>query len=179
MADMHALTVCPAVRFVLAAACLTLIVACVPRPASLASRPSQAGSASQTTGAGIGPSVPADTASTGPAGPTPIPSFVRPTPGPAPTFLAYTVKSGDTLTSIARVFHTTPRSVAFWSRIEHPSLDPESASYQPDRLEVGWILLLIPDAVFDEDQLLDVTPGPATNPPESAQPSGPPAPTAS
>ena len=79
------------------------------------------------------------------------PSFVRPTPLPAPTFLTYTVRSGDTLTSIAREFQTTPRSIAFWSRGEHPSLDPESAAYQPNRLEVGWILLLIPDAVVDED----------------------------
>jgi spore germination protein YaaH len=86
---------------------------------------------------------------------------VRPTALPAPTFLAYAVKSGDTLTSIAREFHTTPRSIAFWSRGEHPSLDPESASYRPDRLEVGWILLLIPDTVFDEDELLDATPSPS------------------
>ncbi len=93
-----------------------------------------------------------------PTGPTPIPSFVRPTPLPAPTFLAYIVKSGDTLTSIARATRTTPRSIAFWSRGDHPSLDPESAAYEPNRLEVGWILLLIPDAVFDEDELPDATP---------------------
>jgi hypothetical protein len=86
---------------------------------------------------------------------------VRPTPRPAPTFLAYTVKRHDTLTSIARTFHTTPRSIAFWSRAEHPSLDPESPGYDPDRLEVGWLLLVIPDAVFDEDELLDATPSPS------------------
>jgi spore germination protein YaaH len=96
----------------------------------------------------------------------PRPSFARPTPLPAPTFLAYTVKSGDTLTSIARIYRTTPRSIAFWSRGEHPSLDPESATYEPDRLEVGWTLLLVPDTVFDEDELMDATPSPA--PAESA-----------
>ncbi|MBI3748980.1 MAG: LysM peptidoglycan-binding domain-containing protein [Chloroflexi bacterium] len=99
----------------------------------------------------------------GPAGPTPVPSFARPTPLPAPTFLAYAVRAGDTLTSIAREFRTTPRSIAFWSRGEHPSLDPESAAYQPDRLEVGWILRLIPDSVFDEDELMDATPSPTAS----------------
>ena len=95
---------------------------------------------------------------TGPTGPTPIPSFIRPTPLPAPTFLTYTVRGGDTLTSIAHTFGTTPRSIAFWSRDEHRSLDPESAAYQPNRLEVGWILLLIPGVVLDEDELPDATP---------------------
>jgi LysM domain len=109
---------------------------------------------------------------TGPTGPTPIPSFTRPTPLPAPTFLAYAVKSGDTLTSIARDFRTTPRSIAFWSRGEHPSLDPESSAYEPNRLEIGWVLLLIPDVVFDEDELPDATPAPPTtaSPPASAVP---------
>ena len=102
-------------------------------------------------------------------GPTPIPSFVRPTPLPAPTFLVYTVRSGDTLTSIARAFQTTPRSIAFWSRGEHPSLDPESTAYNPDRLEIGWILLLVPNAVFDESELPDRTPA------ATAAPSPPPA----
>jgi hypothetical protein len=80
------------------------------------------------------------------------------------------VRSGDTLTSIAREFHTTPRSIAFWSRGEHPSLDPESPGYRPDRLEVGWLLLVIPDAVFDEDELLDATPSPSPAVPPSSSP---------
>jgi len=140
------------VAVLLAAACVPLATACVPRPASLASP------AAATASAAIEPG---RAAPSGPIGPTPTPSFVRPTPQPAPTFLAYTVKSGDTLTSIARTYHTTPRSIAYWSRGEHPSLDPESDGYQPDRLEIGWILLLIPDAIFDEDELLDATPSPA------------------
>jgi hypothetical protein len=141
-----------------AASCLTawllLVVACVPRPATLASPSGAVASASS------GRSAPAPS---GPVGPTPTPSFVRPTPLPAPTFLAYTVKSHDTLTSIAQAFHTTPRSIAFWSRGEHPSLDPQSPGYRPDRLEIGWVLLLVPDAVFDEDELLDATPSPEPN----------------
>ncbi len=142
--------------------CVLVLTACVPRPAGPGSPSASVGG---TTAA---PSEAVETATTGPAGPTPIPSFTRPTPKPAPTFLAYTVKSGDTLTSIAREFHTTPRSIAFWSRGEHPSLDPDSPDYRPDRLEVGWMLLLIPDAVFDEDELMDATPSPSAT--ESAGP---------
>jgi hypothetical protein len=87
------------------------------------------------------------------ASPTPspgAPTFLRPTPSPQPSFVAYRVKPGDTLNSIARHFHTTARSIAWWSRGEHPSLDPESGAYEPNRLEVGWILQVLPDSVVDE-----------------------------
>jgi hypothetical protein len=133
----------------LAAACILFTVACVPRPATPAS-PSFAAEPASIEPSPAAPSVP--------IGPTPSPSFVRPTPLPAPTFLVYTVRSGDTLTSIAAEFHTTPRSIAFWSRGEHPSLDPESSNYRPDRLEIDWVLLLIPGGLFDEDELPDATP---------------------
>jgi hypothetical protein len=145
----------PPVAVALATACALLMAACVPRPATLAS-PSSAVATTSIAASGAGAA-----ASAGPLGPAPTPSFVRPTPGPGPTFLAYAVKGRDTLTSIARTFHTTPRSIAFWSRAEHPSLDPESAAYQPNHLEIGWILLLIPDSVFDEDQLIDATATPS------------------
>ena len=143
----------PTIAVILIAAGVLAVAGCVPRPAG-PERPSPAA----TAGVG-GSAMPTETPA-GPTGPTPVPSFTRPTPLPAPTFLAYTVKPGDTLTSVAREFNTTPRSIAFWSRGEHPTLDPESATYQPDRLDVGWILLLIPDAVFDEDELMDATPSP-------------------
>ena len=86
-----------------------------------------------------------------PTGPTPSPSFVRPTPTPLPTFLSYVVKSGDTLTSIASAHETTPRSIAFWNRTTHPSLDPDSPEYAPDRIAIGWVLLLVPGTEIDED----------------------------
>lgn len=139
------------------AAGLFILTGCVPRPASLVT-PVPSGSA--TPSASITASEPGTPS---PAGPTASPSFTRPTPGPGPTFLAYTVQPGDTLTSVAREFRTTPRSIAFWSRGEHPSLDPESPTYQPDRLEVGWLLLIIPDTVFDEDSLVDETPAPTAS----------------
>jgi hypothetical protein len=87
-----------------------------------------------------------------PTGPTPSPSFVRPTPTPLPTFLNYVVKSGDSLTSIAKAHGTTARSIAFWNRTRHPSLDPDSPDYAPDRLAIGWILQLVPDIEIDEDE---------------------------
>jgi|GEM_PF-2801934 hypothetical protein len=151
-----------ALRF---AAVVLVVAACVPRPTALTS-PSDAGTI--TTAAPSETTAPSETGLTGP---TPIPSFVRPTPLPAPTFLAYVVTGGDTLTSIARAYRTTPRSIAFWSRGDHPSLDPESAAYEPNRLEVGWILLLIPDAVFDEDELPDATPTATTAPSPAVSPS--------
>jgi hypothetical protein len=89
------------------------------------------------------------------------PSFIRPTPDPSPTFLVYEVQAGDTLTSIARQFGTTARSIAFWNRARYPSLDPDSSTYEPDRIETGWILQLIPTAVVDEDELPEPTPTPS------------------
>ena len=161
---------------VIVAAAVT-VVACVPQPAGERGPSTAATGPASTAGAsnvGAG-----DTAAASPAvpsGPTPVPSFVRPTPLPAPTFLAYTVKGGDTLTSIAREYRTTPRSIAFWSREEHPSLNPESSSYQPDRLTIGWVLLLVPDAVFDEDELMDATPSPTASASPSSGGSPTPAP---
>jgi hypothetical protein len=87
-----------------------------------------------------------------PTGPTPPPSFVRPTPTPLPTFLSYVVMGGDTLQSIAQAHGTTARSLAFWNREAYPSLDPDSASYDPNRIKVGWVLLLVPDIEIDEDE---------------------------
>jgi LysM domain len=88
-----------------------------------------------------------------PSGPSGRPSFVRPTPTPLPSFLVYTVRPGDTLTSIARLFRTTARSIAFWNRANHPSLDPDSPTYAPDRIQAGWNLYLVPDVELDPEDL--------------------------
>jgi LysM domain len=95
----------------------------------------------------------APSVSPAPTGPTPRPSFVPPTPTPEPTFLAYVVKKGDSLNTIAHRFKTTARSIAFWNRATYPSLDPESAKYQPNLLKLGWTLLLRPNDVVDEQEL--------------------------
>ena len=131
----------PAIAFAIT---LALVGACVPPPAGRAT-------ASPTTGSSP-PATPTPTPSPVPTGPTPTPSFVRPTPTPLPTFLVYVVRPGDTLTSIARAHGTTARSIAFWNRTSHPSLDPDSPDYDPDRIEVAWILLLVPDIEIDEDE---------------------------
>ncbi len=85
--------------------------------------------------------------------PTPWPSFVRPTPTPLPSFIVVTVAKGDTLTSIARRFSTTPRSIAFWNADRYPSLDPTSKGYDPNRLSIGWQLNVRPGVVVNEDDL--------------------------
>jgi hypothetical protein len=119
------------------------VTACVPQPPG---RPSTGPAASEVP-------VPAATASATAvaSGPTPSPSFVRPTPTALPTFASYVVRSGDTLGSIARAHGTTARSLAFWNRVRYPSLDPDAPSYDPDRIEIGWVLLLVPDTEIDED----------------------------
>jgi len=138
------------------------VAACVPQPANRPS-PTSAGPGSTAT--------PAPTPVPTPAGPTPTPSFVRPTPTPQPTFLAYTVVGGDNLTSIARRFGTTRESVSYWNRARYPSLDPDSPSYEPDRVKVGWTLLVIPDTVVDPEDLPSMPPTPApTEAPSASAP---------
>ena len=134
-----------------------VLSACVPAPDGRVTPPG--GGTSEPSSAPAAPSA---------AGPSVSPSFVRPTPNPSPTFLVYVVRTGDSLTAIARLFGTTARSVAFWNRTQYPSLDPDSEAYEPDRLQVGWTLLLIPTEVVDEDELPDPTPTPA---PTAASPS--------
>lgn len=103
-----------------------------------------------------------------PAGPTAVPTFARPTPSPAPTFVSYAVRRGDTLTSIAKTYQTTARSIAWWNRGTYPSLDPESATYEPNRIEIGWTLVLIPGAVVDDTNPPTPSPGPPTPSPAPA-----------
>lgn len=149
----------------LAVAVTVLVAACVPTPANRPS-PSPVGSAT--------PGTPPATLVPTPTEPTPPASFVRPTPTPLPTFLNYTVRAGDTLTSLARVFATDVDSIAYWNRDAYPSLDPDSPTYQPDRIEAGWTLVLIPGVKVDlsEVPLRTPTPGPEAPSPAAPSPSG-------
>ncbi len=124
------------------------VAACVPPPVGRA-----------TPAPSPSPSVAPPTPTPAPTGPTPSPSFVRPTPLPSPTFLVYVVRSGDTLTSIARQFDTSAFSLAAWNRGAYPSLDPDSSTYEPDRIQPGWTLQLIPGREIDEEELLEPPPG--------------------
>jgi peptidoglycan/xylan/chitin deacetylase (PgdA/CDA1 family) len=136
-------------------------VACVPQPAN---RPSPTP---------VPPSVPPTAQPTPtPDGPTPTPSFVRPTATPRPTFMAYMVRTGDTLTSIARTYGTTLMSLAYWNRDRYPNLDPESDAYDPGDIRVGWTLLLIPNDVIDPEEIppLPATPAPPSSAPPTASP---------
>jgi peptidoglycan/xylan/chitin deacetylase (PgdA/CDA1 family) len=113
-----------------------------------------------------GPRTPVPTGRPSPSGPTPEPSFVPPTPTPMPTFRTYVVVRHDKLTSIARTFDTTARSIAYWNRATYPSLDPESEAYSPNRIEIGWSLVLMPGVVVDPQTLPDQTPLPASPRPD-------------
>ncbi len=93
----------------------------------------------------------------------------RPTPAPAPTFATYVVRPGDTLIGLAKRFATTPESLAYWNRARYPSLDPDSSTYRPGRIEIGWQLLYLPDEVVDPESL----PPPSPSPPVPAGPVGP------
>lgn len=136
----------------LAAAGITLVVligACIPTGSRF---PTPAATVPVAGGSGAFASPPP---SPSPWGPSARPSFIYPTPTPLPTFFIYQVRPGDTLTSIAREHRTTARSISFWNRGRYPSLDPDSATYSPNRIEVGWELLLIPDVEVDPEELLE------------------------
>jgi hypothetical protein len=99
---------------------------------------------------------------TAPPSPTPTPS---PTPVPTPAFIEYKVKRGDTLLTIAKRFGTSGRSIAYWNRDRYPSLDPETAGYSPDRIQVGWVLRILRGQEYtpppdDGETGIEVTPSP-------------------
>jgi hypothetical protein len=78
--------------------------------------------------------------------------------------MIYIVVTGDSLDKIAKRFGTTARSIAYWNRATYPSLDPDSGSYRPNYLKLGWTLVLIPHITVDPENLPSLPP--------TAQPSG-------
>jgi hypothetical protein len=147
-----------------ALAVLVAAGACVPQPAGRRTPPPVAASLGPPSAAAPSPT---------PATPSPSITFSRPTATPQPTFFSYRVKSGDTITSIARKHDTTARSIGYWNRDTHPTLDPESSRYNPNDIRVGWTLLLIPGVEVDPDE---ITPPPtepaATTEPEASEEAG-------
>jgi hypothetical protein len=100
-----------------------------------------------------------------PTPPPPTPTPAPPTPTPGPEFTLHKVVRGDTLTSLAREYKTTGRSIAYWNRDEYPSLDPESPDYAPDNLKRGWVLRILPGVEYtpppdDGETTEEVTPEP-------------------
>lgn len=104
---------------------------------------------------------------------TVVPTLGYPTPSPEPTFAAYLVQQGDTLTSIARAFRTTARSIAWWNRGTYPSLDPESPAYDPNAIKPGWVLAILPGTTVDEENPPSPSPGPPTPEPSAIPTLGP------
>lgn len=142
-----------------------LVTACLPGPTG------PTGSATDAAGVSPDPSL-----NPSPSGPT-RPTFIRPTPTPLPTFLVHVVAPGDTLSSIARRYGTSPFSIAVWNRERYATLDPLAEDYAPDRIQAGWRLQLIPNGEVDEEDLLPTTSPASSSPSASAEgtpdPAGP------
>ena len=96
--------------------------------------------------------------------PTPSPTPGPPTPTPAPTFALYTVARGDSLTSKERQIDTTAPNIAYSNLEAYTSLAPEYPDYDPNRLQAGWVLRILPgqvhEAPLDEGEPPDETPVP-------------------
>ncbi|HET6745610.1 MAG TPA: polysaccharide deacetylase family protein [Candidatus Limnocylindria bacterium] len=54
---------------------------------------------------------------------------------------------GDSLSLIAAAFDTTWQSLVYWNRDRYQSLDPAQPGYDPNRIEVGWRLVVWPGLV--------------------------------
>jgi peptidoglycan/xylan/chitin deacetylase (PgdA/CDA1 family) len=73
---------------------------------------------------------------------------------PSPGATTYTVRSGDTLTSIGRMWGVTVTQLQAWNSATYPSLAGD-----PNSVKVGWVLVVSSDP--------DATPLPAPTPPLS------------
>lgn len=113
--------------------------------------------------------VPSPTASGSPER-TPSPGL---TPSPSPTplgYVSYTVRKGDTLYQIAATHGTTWQSMVYWNRDRYERLNPDDPSYDPGRIEIGWVLLIQPGVVVAYEPAPGSTPQPTVEP----TPTGPP-----
>ncbi|MEO8245789.1 MAG: polysaccharide deacetylase family protein [Chloroflexota bacterium] len=86
--------------------------------------------------------------------------------------MTHTVAAGDSLSLIAGRYGTTWQSLVYWNRDRYPSLDPASAAYDPNRIEAGWQLLVIPGVVvaYNPPPPPTATPRPATPTPAPSSP---------
>ena len=136
-------------RAIAFAALAVVLAACLPTTV----RPTPSGAGPATPGA-----TPSATAAPSPTR-TPVP-----TPTPGPTFLVHTVTAGETLLGIGRRYGTSGRSIAYWNRDTYPTLDPDAPGYDPNRIEVGWTLRILPGQEYvppDETPRPSVTPQPS------------------
>jgi peptidoglycan/xylan/chitin deacetylase (PgdA/CDA1 family) len=163
---------------------VTLVASCAGPGSPTATPDEHSGTASPTPSASplLTPSASPEPTST--LTPTPRPTAeptveptvaptVTPGPTPATAFISVTVQPGDTLGSIARRHGTTWQSLVYWNRERYDSLDPANAAYDPNRIEGGWQLLLIPGVVVSFDAPLP-TASPMAPKPASPQPTAAP-----
>jgi peptidoglycan/xylan/chitin deacetylase (PgdA/CDA1 family) len=111
---------------------------------------------------------------TGTIGPAPTTSPIGsdgPEPSPSGGFVEVTVARGDTLFAIAAANGTNWQSIVFWNKDRVASLDPDDPSYDPNRLEVGWVLLVVPGVTVAYDPTPGGTPDPTTAPTTGGGPS--------
>lgn len=114
--------------------------------------------------------VPSSTPSDNPSA-TPSPSAsatASPTESPA-AFVEYTVVRGDTLSGIALTHATSWQSLVYWNQDRYASLDPDDPSYDPGRIEIGWVLLVQPGVVVAYEP--GTSAAPTAEPTASAPPS--------
>jgi len=116
-----------------------------------------------TPGGGTITAEPSPSPSGDPASPSGDPS-ASPTPSPS-TGTEYTVRAGDSLSSIAGAFGTTTAQMQAWNASRYPSL-----AGNPNVIEPGWVLIVSGDP--NVTPLPTPTPPPATPKPPSPPPSG-------
>ena len=113
-------------------ALLLALSACAAPAATPAATPTVGQPGGRTFSPGPSASGDPDGSATPSAGPTGTPA----------TGTAYTVKAGDSLSSIARAFATSSRQLQAWNANRYPSL-----ATNPGVIEPGWILLVSGDPV--------------------------------
>ncbi len=155
---------------------MLVLAACAPGPLASPTAPLATSSPTASApipGRSVDPSATwapsaAPSGSAGPPGaPTPAPSA---SDSQGLTTVTHVVAAGDTLSSIARRYATTAWSIAFWNRATYPSLDASSPAYDPDRIQVGWRLVVHPGTTAGGE---DVPPAgtPLPSPSATARPS--------
>ncbi len=152
------------VRTLATLACVALVVIAVgctapgtsPSPTEASAAPSASLAPAPTSTPSATPS--ATPSPTSPPSPTPTP------PTATPGSLVYTVERGDSLSLIASGFDTTWQSLIYWNSDRYPSLDPAQPGYDPNRIEVGWQLVVWPGVVVAYNPPLPTPTPPATSP---------------
>jgi peptidoglycan/xylan/chitin deacetylase (PgdA/CDA1 family)/LysM repeat protein len=145
-------------RFVVLTCAMAFLLAACGSPTPSSVQPSQVATASPPSSASADPSV----------APSPTPPTSS-EPSASQPGATYTVRGGDTLSSIARAWGTTVAQLQAWNSERYPSLATD-----PNELQAGWVLIVGGDP--------NATPLPtpvATPRPSAPAPTAPPPPVGS